>query len=247
MRHLALLVPLLVLCSCDAALSDAPASAPASAPVPHTANSSSSQAVLIESRRFKYTDSYDWNFRVENLNTREGVPVSFRTRTWTREDDETSRITMTPHQTGGFAFQSSWSGYDHPNAWVYPVVLDPGSPDGLRVEARFNALGYADNSTNTSSSARSYHNTPRGVVIDYVDSDGGGAIQPTSVTVPGTGRVIDDVAYLVYVPKGERSVPNQRPDLVVDVYGPQGTTLVTESVGDGELPRIVQGLLQPNE
>jgi hypothetical protein len=238
MRLLALLLPLVVLCSCDAALDSA---AHVSAAPPPTANVDGSEPVLIESRPFKYNESYDWNFRIEGVNPREGVPISFRTHASTFQRDEVSRISMTPLLTGEYAFASAWDGYDHPNAWVYPVVLDPESPDGLRVQRRFAALGEDEDPT-TPTPPKSYHNTPRGLVIDYVDIDDGSAAQPTSVTVPGRREPIENVAYLVYVPKGDRSGPWQQ-DISVDVYGPPGTRVITESVGDGQLPQTVQELL----
>ena len=220
-----------------------------SAPGPARANAEPfwdpSTPVYLESKAFPvYTGSFDWNFHIEDRDQIGEAPFSFRTFAVSEERQaiETSRITMTPQADSTYTFTGAWPGFSHPNAKVYAVVLDSTQNEGLRAVGPFNALDEGPQKTATP--AKSYHVMGGTIIIDYIDADDGLLPAPTSVFIPTAGPggdTIDDVAYLVYVPKGRREVADA--DALVQVWGPRGASVVTESIGYDELPRFVLGLV----
>lgn len=253
MRHLALLLSLLVFSSCDAAL-DPAASGGADLEAETSDGSSlakegSEAAVRIATRPILDPDeSFDWNFRFEGLDPANDVPITFRTvASGGKQNVITSYITMTPLVAGGYSFESVWKIHQTQAALLYPVVLDArnrdGDGDGLFVEGPFE-VSVDDEPPTTEEPGKSYHKKKRGYVIDYVDTDDGFAPTPASLSIPSAGVMLDDVAYLVYVPLGNR-LPGAE-DTRVDVYGPRETRLITESVGQGELPQAVLDVI-PSE
>lgn len=241
MRPLALLLSLLVLSACDTTVDPVAVQGANLAPGPD-----SSGAYLLESKLFSTVrGSFDWNFHIDGLNASQTVPVSFRTYAsdrGTSSTPEMSRVTMTNRPTGGYGFTATWAGYDSPWSELYPVVVNANGDLVVQGPYLLNA-GETDNDTTwTDKDGRSYHNTGRGIVIDYTDTDGGQFATLANVSVPSQGLSVENVAYLVYVPKGSRPSSSSA-DYLVAVYGPEAAQVVTESVGYDELPREVTALL----
>lgn len=215
-----------------------------SAPGPAQANSSKDPLVPVQIGNLAFGEhrlSYDWNFRLENLHP--DVPVTFRRIALAdhKEAVETSRIVMTREPDSTYAFTGAWPGYDHPNAKVHAVVTDASG--GLSVLGPFNALG--DGPQKTDDPVRSYHVGADGQIsLDYIDTDDGLLPTPTTAFIPSAGSggtIIHNVAYLVYVPKGN-PLDADIDDVLVRVFGSRQTQVVTESIGSDELPQIVYDL-----